>query len=86
MSTQVALDTQGQIDRVPSSWAGRMGRIARGWWRAYWDWRARQLTIRILGALDARTLHDIGIHACEIESSVYGRGADRLRSYDRAWL
>lgn len=58
--------------------------IVKGWWHAYWDWRARKATILILRSLDCRTLHDIGIHPSEIESLVNCRG-DRRQRYDAAW-
>jgi uncharacterized protein YjiS (DUF1127 family) len=68
---------------TPSS--GRLGRLARRWWRAYWDRRARQATVLILQSLDHRTLHDIGISPSEIESCVYGKWRDRKRPYDPSW-
>jgi uncharacterized protein YjiS (DUF1127 family) len=64
---------------------GRLGRVARRWWRAYWDRRARKATLLILQSLDERTLHDIGISPSEIESCVYGRWRDRRRPYDANW-
>ncbi len=65
--------------------AGRFGRLARWWWRAYWDRRARQATVLILQSLDDRTLHDIGINPSEIESCVYSKWQDRKRPYDASW-
>jgi uncharacterized protein YjiS (DUF1127 family) len=65
--------------------AGRLARVARRAWRAYWGWRARQATIHLLRALDRRTLHDIGINPSEIESFVHGKCGDRRRAYDEGW-
>jgi uncharacterized protein YjiS (DUF1127 family) len=64
---------------------GALGRVARQWWRAYWDRRARKATMLILQSLDERTLRDIGINASEIESCVYGKLRDRRRPYDSNW-
>jgi uncharacterized protein YjiS (DUF1127 family) len=63
----------------------RTGALVRRAWRAYWDWRARKVTILLLRSLDRRTLHDIGIEPSEIESLVCG-GNDRCRRYDASWL
>ena len=65
--------------------AARAGGLIRGAWRAYWDWRARKVTILLLKSLDRRTLHDIGIEESEIELLVCG-GSDRCRRYDATWL
>jgi uncharacterized protein YjiS (DUF1127 family) len=70
--------------QTSSAFAARLARIARRWWRAYWNWRAREATIVILRSLDARTLRDIGISPSEISSCVYG-GRDRRRVYDERW-
>jgi uncharacterized protein YjiS (DUF1127 family) len=64
---------------------GRFGRLARRWWGAYWDRRARQATVLILRSLDDRTLHDIGINPSEIESCVYSLRQDRKRLYVPRW-
>lgn len=85
MRTQLALDTERGTNRLPSTLTAQARRIVRGWWRAYWDRRARQLTVQMLNALDRRTLLDIGVHPSEIESSVYAPTADRRRRYDCAW-
>jgi uncharacterized protein YjiS (DUF1127 family) len=53
-------------------------------WRAYWDWRARRVTVLLLSSLDCRTLRDIGVEAREIESLVDG-GGERRRGRDAAW-
>jgi hypothetical protein len=70
----------------PSATLGtRLGRIARAWWQAYWDRRARKATLLILQSLDERTLRDIGINSSEIESCVYSKWRDRRRNYDSRW-
>src|SRR5947209_7467480 len=46
-------------------------------------WRAQRETIRLLNAVDAATLRDLGI--VDIESQVYGDPQDRLRGYDGEW-
>ncbi len=66
--------------------AARTGALIRRAWRAYWDWRARKVTILLLRSLDRRTLHDIGISPSEIESLVCGCAGDRRRHYDASWL
>lgn len=63
----------------------RVAEVLKGVWHAYLDWRARRATLRILGSLDSRTLHDIGLHPDEIESVVYGKRGDRKRCYDANW-
>ena len=62
----------------------RASALMRGAWRAYWEWRARKVTILLLRSLDQRTLHDIGIAESEIESLVCG-GNDRCSRYDATW-
>src|SRR5262245_23015721 len=73
----------GHPTRV-STVAARAGALIRQAWHAYWDWRARRVTVLLLRSLDCRTLHDIGIEPSEVESLVYG-GSDRCRRYDAAW-
>jgi uncharacterized protein YjiS (DUF1127 family) len=75
------------LNAGPSPWlAGRSGQAIRRWWRAYWDWRAREATVLILKSLDRRTLHDIGITQSEIESCVHASRSDLRRLYDVNWL
>jgi len=73
------------VSQAPPARANRAPSLAGRWWRAYWDWRAREATIVILRSLDERTLRDIGINASEIASCVYGQGGDRRRAYDESW-
>jgi uncharacterized protein YjiS (DUF1127 family) len=63
----------------------RIAEVLKGVWHTYQDWRARRATLRIFGSLDSRTLHDIGPHADEIGSVVYGKRGDRKRWYDANW-
>jgi uncharacterized protein YjiS (DUF1127 family) len=67
------------------TFAARAVTLIRRAWRAYWDWRARKVTILLLSSLDRRTLHDIGVEPSEIESLVCG-GNDRCRRYDATWF
>src|SRR5262245_38477661 len=60
------------------SWVG-------GAWRAYWEWQRRRATVRILSALDARTLRDIGINPSEITSYAYGDPEQRRRRGEAGW-
>jgi uncharacterized protein YjiS (DUF1127 family) len=62
----------------------RQGVVARLWAR-FRAWQAQRETIRLLYSVDSATLRELGISPREIESLVYGDGADRLRSYDRDW-
>ena len=53
--------------------------------RAYIEWTIRRATVRILGSLDDRALHDIGMSRSEIHSVVYGEPGERLHVYRRTW-
>jgi len=46
-------------------------------------WRAKRETIRLLNAVDAATLRDLGI--TDVESQVLGDPRDRMRGYDPDW-
>lgn len=70
---------------APSHQIERFSGLAGRLWRAYRGWRARRETLRMLHALDAGTLRDLGISPREIESLVYGTPGDRTRSYDENW-
>jgi uncharacterized protein YjiS (DUF1127 family) len=64
-------------------WAGAspIERLAPGLtklWRQYSLRQARRATMTILQSLDDRTLKDIGIRRCEIESVVRDDKAERL--------
>jgi uncharacterized protein YjiS (DUF1127 family) len=74
-----------QLEPPAPTVGGRLTSIARRWWRAYWERRARLATVLILRSLDHRTLHDIGINPSEIESCVYRKRFDRRRRYDESW-
>mgnify|MGYP001348954685 CR=1 FL=1 len=50
--------------------------------RAYVEWRTLRSAVRVLQAMDDRILADIGMSRSEIQSVVYGRGADQSR---RSW-
>jgi uncharacterized protein YjiS (DUF1127 family) len=54
-------------------------------WRAYWEWQRRRTTVRILAALDERTLKDIGINPSEITSYAYGDPEQRRRRCEASW-
>jgi uncharacterized protein YjiS (DUF1127 family) len=46
-------------------------------------WRGRRETVRLLNAVDAATLRDLGI--TDIESTVYGAPEGHKRRYDPDW-
>jgi uncharacterized protein YjiS (DUF1127 family) len=81
--TRIQLTTASH--RAEPTLATRVASIARRAWHAYWDWRARQVTVEILRTLDNRTLRDIGLSRSEIESAVYGRRGERRHCYDETW-
>jgi uncharacterized protein YjiS (DUF1127 family) len=58
---------------------------ARRLWDAYWDYQARRATVRMLEALDNRTLKDIGLSRSEIRPAVFGSDAAPPRPYDPHW-
>jgi uncharacterized protein YjiS (DUF1127 family) len=64
--------------------AGLKSRLQRAW-VAYWEWQRRRTTVRILSALDERTLRDIGINPSEITSYAYGDPEQRRRRCEASW-
>ena len=50
--------------------------------RAYVEWRTLRSAVRALQGMDDRILADIGMSRSEIQSVVYGKGADQSR---RSW-
>jgi uncharacterized protein YjiS (DUF1127 family) len=79
ISTQTA-----RPDPLATTAGGVVGLVRRAW-HAFWDWRAKRLTVHILRSLDDRTLRDIGISPGEISSVVYGRPGDRRHRYHESW-
>ncbi len=55
---------------VPASFPSRFAHFVRAWWQRRAHQRRMKATVRILHALDARTLKDIGLHRSGIESAV----------------
>jgi uncharacterized protein YjiS (DUF1127 family) len=85
MTSPVTTMTTAGSPTTGAADSGRDAGYVRKAWRAYWDWRARRLTVMMLSSLDARTLHDIGISPSEIESLVRC-SAGRRRRYDAGWV
>ena len=69
------------------AWSLRMALKSRvrAAWCAYWQWQRRRTTVRILSALDERTLRDIGIHPSEISSYAYGDPDQRRCRCAASW-
>ena len=61
--------------RRPGVPAGLVAAAAREWWTAYGTWVERRRAVRALGALDDRSLKDMGMHRSEIESAVLGQSS-----------
>lgn len=60
----------------------RLRTAARTVWQNYLHRRRLKATIQSLGALDDRTLKDIGLSRTEIESVVMTEGRDRKQGLD----
>ena len=58
--------------RLPLGLARRAAAAVAAGWRAGARWRQRRQAIRELGALDDRTLRDLGLGRSEIEAAVDG--------------
>ena len=61
--------------RRPGVPARLVAATAREWWTAYGTWLERRRAVRALGALDDRSLKDMGMHRSEIESAVLGQSS-----------
>jgi uncharacterized protein YjiS (DUF1127 family) len=46
----------------------RTAAMARFGWRAYWRWRYRQMTLRLLRSMDEPLLRDMGVNALGLQS------------------
>ena len=66
----------------PETQKQRLGAL-NGLAARFFAWRARRATVRMLNAVDAATLRDLGI--TDIESVVYGAPEGRKRRYDPDW-
>ena len=77
----VALRSAGAAGRRLSGLLVRLfAARACNWWATYDAWLERRRAVRALGALDDRSLKDMGLHRSEIESVVLGRRAAALTS------
>jgi len=64
MRTTVVMAAERSAPAVAGEWVRLMRRAAemvRFGWRAYWRWRFRQTTLRLLRSLDERLLGDSGV-------------------------
>ena len=72
----VALRSAGAAARrLTGRLVRRFAARACDWWAAYDAWLERRRAVRALGALDDRSLKDMGLHRSEIESVVFGRNS-----------
>lgn len=69
-------------DATSLTLGARICRPASAGWHALCRWSRRRSTLRRLGALDERTLRDIGLAPGEIESLAYGDTGDRRHHID----
>lgn len=56
-----------QPDPVAGTFLRGLGRVLKGWWVAYMNWRLQQLAISRLRSMSDRDLKDIGISRAQIE-------------------
>src|SRR5262249_3162686 len=64
--------------------ASSFARGARIAWLRLLAWQSRRATRKILGSLDDRILHDIGLHRSEIESVLHDIDVALSRRHPRA--
>ncbi len=79
-SLQTSLRALFGFFRRPGVPARLVTAAAREWWTAYGTWLERRRAVRALGALDDRSLKDMGLHRSEIESAVLGQSSAPPRS------
>jgi len=46
----------------------RAAEIMRSAWHAYWKWRYRDMTLRLLRSMDKRLMRDIGVDPLHLRS------------------
>jgi len=64
----MAADPSASAVAAESRFIRRAADMVRFGWRAYWRWRYRQITLRLLRSMDERLLRDIGVAPLSLQS------------------
>ena len=76
MRSALVMAAERSASAVAVEWSRILRRTAemvRFGWRAYWRWRYRQMTLRLLRSMDEGLLRDIGVNPLGLQSFL-GKG------------